>query len=133
MLDFICKACNKILQEDTVRTFTYYNSEIKTIFMEDGSLDKNVYPEFIVYSCHSCGYTVRVLIEQLIKTKQEFIIQQILNLRLGHSISTSRTYNIEEASGIGYCGVCPGILDGDGYCSNDLILKCTTRREILAN
>lgn len=127
---FFCNNCGTILVEDSNLTMLKYNESIKLIIDDDGNLIKDNIPTFIVFSCRKCGETINIDIFEIIDKMRKYAIEGMLKHRINVAYKTVDRDSVDEANGVSYCGICPGVIDGSGYCYNDVI-SCCKNREVL--
>jgi len=127
---FFCKKCGSTLMEDTGLTTLEYSKIVKHTIDEDGELIRENIPKFITFSCRRCGEMLNVDIEAIIDKVRDKAILALLKSRIQVAYKTIDKDKVDEANGISYCGVCPGVIDGSGYCYNDVIV-CCKNREVL--
>jgi len=128
---YFCDKCGTTLVEDPYITSLEYNKVIKGIISKDGEIIKENLPTFVTYSCRRCGSTKNVEISEILKEMMQPSIEAMLDIRLAAVFEATDRSTIDEANGISYCGICPGVLDDTGYCYNDLIKQCVVRKVVL--
>ena len=128
---YFCDKCGTTLVEDPYITSLEYNKVIKGIISKDGEIIKENLPTFVTYSCRRCGSTKNVEISEILKEMMQPSIEAMLDTRLAAVFEATDRSTIDEANGISYCGICPGVLDDTGYCYNDLIKQCVVRKVVL--
>lgn len=126
-----CSKCNIPMQESTMAAAIAYNNEMKYLISSKGLFDTEHAPNYIIFSCPKCKQSKKLSFEEYFKSRQEIILKAVASLRAEASVSTLDKRDLKEESGMGYCGVCPGFFDGDGYCNKDIMKVCTVRRKVL--
>jgi len=134
MEHLVCKKCGELMYESALATTFAYHDELDIIMTNDGKLDIDSAPKYMVYSCVKCKSTHKVYFEDYFRARQELALTTLGKMRSDTcitSLDNSITYS--EDSGVEFCGICPGIFDGDGVCTMDVIKNCTIRSFILEN
>jgi len=125
---FTCKKCNTLLVEDFNMASEAYDGDLKTVLTEDGEIDYKALPTYLIFSCGRCGYFEKIEISTIIKNLQKKIVKTLFYKRLDLVYSTADKTKVDEANGISFCGMCPGVIDESGYCYNDVISQCIIRK-----
>jgi len=128
---FFCDKCGTIMTEDSNLTAYEYSKVVTHIVDEEGELIKDNIPKFITFACRKCGNFDNVDIALILAKIQDRSIVSMLKNRINSAYKDPNRDNVDEANGISYCGICPGVIDGSGYCYNDVINYCKVRKEIL--
>ena len=81
-------------------------------------------PDYLIFSCPKCGYFEKKSFDELKEVLKLSVLQSLLDLRQEIAYKNIDRSKISEENGISYCGLCYGLLDGDGYCYNDVISQC---------
>lgn len=126
-----CDNCGTAVVVDNALTAEEYNIRVKYIVSDDGDIIKENLPDFLSFACRKCGTFKNIDIVDIIADIRRPIIDRLIKGRLEHVFETSDRSSVDEANGVSYCGICPGVIDGTGYCYNDLISQCKVREEIL--
>ena len=134
MKDLVCPECNNELYENSMDTVFEYNKDIKLLMCEDGGLDIESAPKYMVFSCIKCGFRRRVSFEDYFRSRQEIVLKTLGKIRSDSCVRTlDHSIKYSEDSGVTFCGLCPGLFDGDGMCTNDVIKNCFVRKRLLEN
>lgn len=128
---FTCKKCGTILVEDFNMASEFYDNDSIRILTEEGEIDYEALPSYLIFSCARCGAVEKIEITDIIETLQKKTIKTLLHKRLSLVYSTADKTKVDEASGISFCGLCEGVVDESGYCYKDVISQCVIRREKL--
>ena len=133
MLDLICSKCDSELYENSLATTFEYNKDIKVLMTKDGEIDIKSAPSYMVFACNKCGFTRKIYFEDYFSSRQEIALKNLGDIRADSCVHTldHSTTTYSEDSGLTFCGLCPGIFDGDGMCTNDVIDNCFVRRRLL--
>lgn len=126
-----CK-CGGDLREDSRLTLKCYDLELKELFDSAGKKNYAHFPNYFVYSCSLCGSNVKITFEDIIRAKQDMIVDVVSKLRYTNSMTSSDSSTVKESNGISYCGMCSGFIDSDGYCLTDYLNCCIIRKELLS-
>lgn len=134
MMDLICSKCDSTLYENTLATTFEYNKDMKLLMLIDGKIDIMSAPRYMVYACVKCGFTRKISFDDYFISRQEIALKTLGKLRADSSIQTlDPSLKYSDDSGLTFCGVCPGLFDGDGMCTNDVIAGCAIRSRILGD
>jgi hypothetical protein len=97
-------------------------------------LDVENAPKYMVFSCIKCGFRRRVSFEDYFRSRQETVLKTLGKIRSDSCVRTlDHSIKYSEDSGVLFCGLCPGLFDGDGMCTNDVINNCFVRKRLLEN
>lgn len=127
MLDIICSKCKGKSLIDTKATLSDYVDNIETLVIDESKITKSR-PNYFYYTCTSCNDTIKLTTKEVLDKIQEAFVYKVLDIRYEGAYSSFRGQGIDEASGIIYCGQCPG-LDGSGNCLKDSFERCGMRRK----
>ncbi len=134
MIDLVCSKCDGDIYENALATTFEYNKDIKVLMSENGELDVKMAPKYMMFACPKCGFTRKISFDDYITSKQTVVLETLGKLRSDSSVRTlDPSLKYSEDSGLAFCGVCPGLFDGDGICTNDVIAGCAIRRRILGD
>jgi predicted nucleic-acid-binding Zn-ribbon protein len=134
MKDMVCPKCGNDLYENSMDTVFEYNKDIKLLMCEDGNLEVENAPKYMVFSCIKCGFRRRVSFEDYFRSRQETVLKTLGKIRSDSCVRTlDHSIKYSEDSGVLFCGLCPGLFDGDGMCTNDVINNCFVRKRLLEN
>jgi hypothetical protein len=123
-----CDQCGSKMSEDILLSTIEYDNLTKVILNEEGEIIYENLPDYLVFSCKMCGETKNIKISDIIKNLQNKIVSLLLKERLKVIYTTADRSKVDEASGVSYCGLCPGVIDESGYCYNDVISQCRVRK-----
>jgi|AntAceMinimDraft_10_1070366.scaffolds.fasta_scaffold305920_1 predicted nucleic-acid-binding Zn-ribbon protein len=133
MLDLSCSKCGGTLYENSIATTFEYNKDIQIMMTVDGEIDIKNAPKYMVFACVNCGFTRKISFDDYFISRQEVALKNLGRMRSDSCVQTldhsSKKYS--EDSGLSFCGLCPGIFDGDGMCTNDVMAGCFVRRRLL--
>jgi len=134
MVDLICSKCGGDLYENSLATTFEYNKDIDLLMSEDGEIDIKLAPKYMVFACIKCGFVRRVYFEDYFISRQKIALKTLAKMRSDASAyNLDHTLKYSEDSGLTFCGICPGLFDGDGCCTNDVIAGCPVRRKIIGD
>jgi DNA-directed RNA polymerase subunit RPC12/RpoP len=125
---FKCDKCGNNLILDYKNTSAYYNDNVTTLLDEDGAILYDKLPDEVVYVCHRCGERKLIDINSIILDIKEKVCKILLGMRLDITYKFADKSLVDEASGVSFCGRCRGVVDGSGYCYNDVIKQCPVRK-----
>lgn len=123
-----CKKCDGRLANDILITAKSYSKDVGVLIDKDGNSDISLLPEYLVFSCPKCGYIEKVTFVDVQNVLKESFMRALLRARNEEVYIELDKSKILEENGINYCGICPGVLEGDGYCYNDVISQCKVRK-----
>lgn len=127
---FHCSKCSTILTLDYKYTGAFYNDNVVNILDENNDILYNELPNCVVYVCRRCGNKQLIDLNALINSIKMNACKIVLNSRLDLVYKSIDRASVDEASGVSFCGQCPGVVDDSGYCYNDVIKQCPVRKII---
>lgn len=130
-MDLVCEKCGNMLLENNIAAAKEYNKDIKLLVQKDGKPSLKTLPKYFIFLCPVCANIKKISFEDYFISRQQSVLDIVLDLRLSTSMLTLDRRNISEDSVFAYCGVCKGPYDGDGYCKEDVMAICEVRRRIL--
>lgn len=128
MSENFCKRCNFRLVIDNLATAQAYNKDTGKIIDKDGNIILDNAPDYVILKCMRCGTIVKKSFEELLFDYKMSFLQALVDVRRFGINTDLSNVSLREESGMSYCGYCPGIFDGDGYCLNDMKNKCVVRK-----
>jgi len=132
MMDLICSKCDSELYENSIATTFEYNKDIKVLMSEAGELVIKNAPRYMIFACNKCGFTRKIFFEDYFASRQAVALKTLGKMRSDSCVRTlDHSVKYSEDSGLTFCGLCPGLFDGDGMCTNDVIAGCSVRRHLL--
>ena len=129
MLSTKCEKCGYRLVNNVLETVKCYDLDINEIITMDGEVDINLLPDYLCLTCNRCGNIKKISFEELKILLKNSCMRLLIDLRVEKAYSSIDKTKVAEENGISYCGICPGPLEGDGYCYKDVISQCAVRNK----
>ena len=128
---YFCDKCGTKLVEDSSITAIEYNKVVKQIISDSGEVIEENLPNFITFACRGCGEYKNIDMIVVLNKLRHNALASMLKSRIEAVYKTADRTKVDEANGIAYCGICPGVIDESGYCYNDVISQCLVRKAML--
>jgi len=117
-----CVKCGGLLIVDEASTTNLYNKKMFYEFEDVNKLVESMIDQRIVFTCRMCKSEELLTYEDWMNRFRKHTTEKILQIRTIHLLTLHKN-NIDETSGVSYCGGCLGY-GGDGWCLNCIIEKC---------
>jgi len=127
MFEYKCEKCGGLLIDDILATAQFYDKETSILIDEDGNGQPGLLPDYMIFRCQKCGYKEKRSFEQVKLDLKLTYLHALLRTRQLDAYEGLDRSNLKEENGMSYCGICPGPVEGDGYCYNDIKAQCAVR------
>lgn len=128
MIKIFCEKCGNTLEDSRMLTVVDYDAELDVLMSEAGELIIDSSADYLLFICNNCGFQKKISFSMFMEMIKKDLLTIVANNRLSAAIPGIDKSKVKEENGISFCGMCLGVIDGSGYCYNDVISQCSIRK-----